>query len=125
MQQIHLSPESGSMDAEVKRVLFIGTSAVIRESFRFSSLVAILFAMKVYCSLFYGSMLWELGGREQTRSSTPGSEADLGCTQSQQVLLDPASSGLWVYISKGRYSDGKSPSYEVSVMAGLAKRDLH
>ena len=60
----HELHESGTMDydAVVKRATFIKQSVEIRETFGFASPVEILTALKVYCSSFYGSMLWDLGG---------------------------------------------------------------
>ena len=49
-------------DAVVKRATFIQQSVEIRETFGFASPVEILTALKIYCSSFYGCMLWELGG---------------------------------------------------------------
>ena len=54
--------ESGYMDrdAKINRAEFISRSVEIRETFKFASLVEILHALRVYCSSFYGSMLWDL-----------------------------------------------------------------
>ena len=123
-------------DAEVKRAIFIGNSVEIRESFRFASPVEILYAMKVYCSSFYGSMLCELGGEgankvfnswttavkltwdvpRATRSYLVQQVLDAGFTSAKVDILTRFS-GFFQSLRK-------SPSYEVSVMAGLAGRDL-
>jgi hypothetical protein len=60
----HELHESGSMeyDAVLKRAIFINQSVEIRETFYFASPVEIISAFKVYCSSFYGCMLWDLGG---------------------------------------------------------------
>ena len=60
----HELHESGNMeyDAVVKRAIFINKSVEIRENFHFASPVEILSAFKIYCSSFYGCMLWDLGG---------------------------------------------------------------
>ena len=49
-------------DAVVKRAIFINQSLEISENFYFASSVEILSAFKIYCSSFYGCMLWDLGG---------------------------------------------------------------
>ena len=60
----HELHESGSMehDAKVKRAEFIDKSVEIRETFKFASPVEVLHTLKVYCSSFYGCMLWDLSG---------------------------------------------------------------
>ena len=56
--------ESGTMDydALIKRAQFIDRTAEIRTIFECGSLVEIIRAMKIYCSAFYGCMLWNLCG---------------------------------------------------------------
>jgi hypothetical protein len=65
----HELSETGSMeqDAKVKRATFISRSVEIRETFKFASPVEVLHAMKVYCSSFYGCMLWDLAGEGATQ----------------------------------------------------------
>ena len=123
-------------DAEVKRAIFIRNSLEIRESFSFANPVEILSAMKVYCSSFYGSMLWELGGEGANKvfnSWTTAVKLTWGVPRAtrsylvQQVLDSGLTSAKVDILS--RYSGffqglRKSPSYEVSVMASLAGRDL-
>ena len=60
----HELHESGTMehDSLVKRAQFITNSVEVRNMFEFASPVEVLLALKVYCSSFYGCMLWELGG---------------------------------------------------------------
>ena len=65
---MHLGHEldiSGSMehDAKVKRAEFIQKSTEIRETFSFASPVEVLRALKIYCSSFYGAMLWNFCGQ--------------------------------------------------------------
>ena len=134
----HEIHESGSMehDAEVKRAIFIGNSVEIRESFSFASPVEILSAMKVYCSSFYGSMLWDLNGEGASKLFNSWTTAvkltwDVPrATRSylvQQVLdagFTPAKVDILTRYSGFFQNLRKSPSYEVSVMAGLAGRDL-
>ena len=60
----HELHESGTMeyDAMVKRASFISSSVEVRNTFKFASPVEVLSALKVYCSSFYGCMLWDLAG---------------------------------------------------------------
>ena len=60
----HELHESGTMDhdAVVKRAQFIEKSVEVRKMFEWAAPADVLQAMKYYCSSFYGSMLWELGG---------------------------------------------------------------
>ena len=47
-------------DTKCKRGRFIGESTEIRETFSFAEPSQILHAVRVHCSHFYGSMLWDL-----------------------------------------------------------------
>ena len=60
----HELHESGNMDHDsaVKRAQFIDKSVEIRSMFGFAAPADVLQALKTYCSDFYGSMLWDLGG---------------------------------------------------------------
>ena len=60
----HELHESGTMehDAKIKRAIFIRDSVEVRESFHFASPVEVLTALKLYCSSFYGCMLWDIDG---------------------------------------------------------------
>ena len=60
----HEISETGDMEKDVleKRALFIAQSVQIRETFKFASPAELLYALKVYCSSFYGCMLWDLDG---------------------------------------------------------------
>ena len=49
-------------DAKVKRAEFIDQSVETKGTFKFASPVEVLHALKVYCSSFYGCMLWDLAG---------------------------------------------------------------
>ena len=51
-------------DASVKRAQFINSSVKIREMFKFAAPAEVLKAMKVHCSSFYGSSLWDLNGEK-------------------------------------------------------------
>jgi hypothetical protein len=60
----HELHESGLMDHDVvvKRAQFIDKSVEVRTMFEWAAPAEVLQAMKTYCSDFYGSMLWDLGG---------------------------------------------------------------
>ena len=60
----HELHESGLMDhdAVVKRANFIDKSVEVRNMFDWAAPAEVLQALKYYCSAFYGSMLWDLGG---------------------------------------------------------------
>ena len=65
----HELHESGSMehDAEIKKAMFINQSVEIRETFNFASPNEVILALKVYCTSFYGCMLWDLGGEKASQ----------------------------------------------------------
>ena len=46
----------------IKRAVFIDKSVEVRKMFEWASPAEVLQALKIYCSDFYGSMLWDLGG---------------------------------------------------------------
>ena len=54
--------EMGNMeqDASVKRATFIRSSSEIRETFKNAAPQEIIKALKIYCTSFYGSSLWDL-----------------------------------------------------------------
>ena len=62
----HELHESGTMDhdAVVKRAQFIDMSVEVRSMFSWAAPADILKVLKTYCSAFYGSMLWDLGGEK-------------------------------------------------------------
>ena len=45
----------------MKRALFIEKSVEVRKMFEWAAPTEVLHALKIYCSDFYGSMLWDLG----------------------------------------------------------------
>ena len=49
-------------DTKVKRAMFIDKSSEVRNMFSWASPPEILRALNIYCSSFYGFMLWDLGG---------------------------------------------------------------
>ena len=123
-------------DAHVKRAIFIDKSVELRESLSFASPVEILSAMKVYCCSFYGCMLWDLGGDGANKvfnSWTTGVKLAWNVPRGtrsylvQQVLdAGITSAKVDILARYGGFFQGlrKSPSYEVTVMAGLAGRDV-
>ena len=48
------------------------SSVEVRETFKFASPVKVLHALKVYCSSFYGCMLWDLAGEGAKKYSIFG-----------------------------------------------------
>ena len=51
-------------DCKYKRAMFIDNSTTIRETFSFANQQQVLNAVQIYCSDFYGSMLWNLYGEQ-------------------------------------------------------------
>ena len=51
-------------DASIKGAIFVNQSVEIRETFGFANPIDIVSALKVYCSSFYGCMLWDLRGEK-------------------------------------------------------------
>ena len=134
----HELHESGSMehDASIKRSIFIQKSVDIRETFSFASPVEIISAFKVYCSSYYGCMLWDLGGEKAGQvfnSWTAAIKLAWGVPRGtrtylvQQVLAPGITSAKVDILARfGGFfrSLRKSPSHEVAVMANLVGRDL-
>ena len=54
-------------DAAVKRAHFIDKSVEVRMMFEWAAPAEVLTALKTYCSDFYGSMLWNLGGEKASQ----------------------------------------------------------
>ena len=134
----HELHESGSMeyDAVVKRAIFINQSVEIRETFYFASPVEIISAFKVYCSSFYGCMLWDLDGERAGQVFNAWTTAiklawavPRGTrTYLVQQVLAPGLTSAKVDIL-ARYGGffrtlRRSPIHEVAVMANLASRDI-
>ena len=134
----HELHESGTMehDALVKRATFITNSVEVRNNFKFASPVEVLRALKVYCSSFYGCMLWDLtgdGASQAFNSWTTAVKLTWGVPRATrtylvQQVLDAGLTSARVDIL-ARYggflrSLRKSPSHEVTVMANLAAKDL-
>ena len=123
-------------DASIKRSIFIQKSVDIRETFSFASPVEIISAFKVYCSSYYGCMLWDLGGEKAGQvfnSWTAAIKLAWGVPRGtrtylvQQVLAPGITSAKVDILARfGGFfrSLRKSPSHEVAVMANLVGRDM-
>ena len=123
-------------DIRAKRASFIDESVQLREAFSFANPVEVLSAVKLYAGSHYGSMLWELGSEMTLQyfnawntcvklawqvpraSHTYFVDHLLSCGLSS-VRMD----------TLARYTRFvrnlmTSPSMEVAVMCGVAKRDI-
>ena len=85
----HELHQSGTMehDAKVARARYIDQTVEVRQAFSFASPVEVLRALQVYCTSYYGSMLWDFLDNS--------CKADLGLSPSRKDLLSPAGSLLW------------------------------
>ena len=134
----HILSEQGDMeqDANRKRAQFIQKVAETKAFFNFAAPLEIIKAVKIYCSAFYGSNLWNLGGERAAQvfkawNSAVKSAWDCPLwTRSYFVhnLLNCGFSSAkvdilcrFVNFSRGLM---KSASSEVQVMARLAARDM-
>jgi hypothetical protein len=123
-------------DAKVKRATFIQRSVEVRETFKFASPVEVMNALKVYCSSFYGCMLWDLtgeGANQVFNSWNIGVRLTWSVPRAtrtylvQQVLTAGLTSAKVDIIARYRnffHSLRLSPCYEVAVTANIAGRDL-
>ena len=130
--------EAGNMDhdALVKRAEFIDKSVEVRTIFGWAAPVEVLAALKIYCSDFYGSMLWDLGGDRASQVYTAWNTAvklTWSCPRwtktflVQQVLSCGNSSAETDILARyGKFSMGlrTSTSQEVRVMFNLLSRNL-
>ena len=134
----HELHESGTMehDAVIKRAQFIDKSVEVRTMFEWASPVDVLQALKTYCSSFYGSMLWELGGEKASQVYSSWDVAvklTWGCPRGtktfllQQVLSCGMTSAHTDILGRyGNFFRGlrSSVSHEVRVLSNLVTRDL-
>ena len=134
----HELHESGSKehDASVNRATFIQQSVEVRETFHYASPVEVMSAIKVYCSSFYGCMLWDLRGEGAGQVFNAWSTAVKlawpvpRATRTyllQQVLSSGITSAKVDILA--RYANfyrglRKSPCPEVAVMANIVGRDI-
>ena len=60
----HELHQSGNMehDAHVARARYIDQTVEVRQSFAFASPVEVLRALQIYCTSYYGAMLWDFNG---------------------------------------------------------------
>ena len=134
----HELSETGNMeyDAKVKRAIFITKSVEVRESFSFASPVEVLHALKVYCSSFYGCMLWDLAGDGAKQVYNSWSTAvklswSVPLATRTYLLQQALSAGLTsakvdILARYGNFfkSLRKSPCFEVAVLANIVSRDI-
>merc|ERR1719186_1998231 len=122
-------------DIRTKRARFIDESVDVRETFGFGSPPEVLRAVKLYVGSHYGSMLWDLGSDMASQYFNAWStcvkltwqvprathsyfvEHLLSCGLSS-VRVDTL--GRYTKFIRGLQS---SPSMEVAVMCGVAKKD--
>ena len=134
----HELHESGTMDhdAVVKRAKFIDRSVEVRSMFSWAAPADILKVLKTYCSAFYGSMLWDLGGEKAGqvyRSWNTAVKLTWSCPRwtrtflLQQVLSCGETSAMTDILSRySKFCKGlrTSVSPEIRVLFNLAARDL-
>ena len=134
----HELHQSGLMehDAKVKRAKFIQKSLEIRDSFGFASPIEIQRALKVYCSSFYESMLWDLSGDgacQVFRAWNTAIKLAWDCPRDtrtyllQQVLssgMESAKTSILVRYATFFKNLRNSTSKEVAMLANLVSRDI-
>ena len=92
---LHLGHElhqNGTMehDAKVARARFIDQTVEVRQSFSFASPVEVLHAMQVYCSSYYGSLLWDFqgyGASQFFNAWTTATKLTWGCPRATRTYL--------------------------------------
>ena len=137
----HLGHEldcSGTMDHDchIARARLIGQLVEVRQSFSFASPVEVLRAMQVYCSSYYGAMLWNLQSEATQRfcsAWTTAIKLAWGCPRAtrsylvQQVLsCGSISAQSEIQARYCRFFRGlrASSSYEVACLSNLLSRDI-
>ena len=134
----HELHESGHMDhdAVIKRAQFIDKSVEVGNMFEWAAPPEVLKALKFYCSDFYGSMLWDLGGDKAGQVYTAWDTAiklAWSCPRwtktflLQQVLASDVTSAKTDILGRyGKFSRGLRTSVcqEVRVLFNLVSRDL-
>ena len=134
----HELHQSGTMehDAKIARARYIDQTVEVRQSFSFASPVEVLRALQVYCSSYYGSLLWNF--REEWANKffnawTTTVKLTWGCPRPtrtylvQQVLAcgyTSARSEIMARFSKFFRGLLNSPSREVAILANLLGRDI-
>ena len=134
----HEPHSSGTMehDSNVARARFIDQTVEVRRSFSFASPAKVVRALQVYCTSFYGSMLWDLqseGAKQFFNSWTTGIKLSWDCPRAtrtylvQQVLACGSTSAkteIMARYCKFFRSLRSSPSTEVATLANLLARDI-
>ena len=134
----HELHESGTMDhdATIKRAQFIDKSVEVRTMFDFAAPAEVLHAMKIYCSDYYGSMLWDLGGDKASQLYSAWDTAvklTWSCPRwtrtflMQKVLAGDLTSARTDILGRyGKFCRGlrTSVSQEIRVLFNLVSRDL-
>ena len=134
----HELHESGTMDndAVIKRATFISKSVEVRNTFSWASPADIIQAIQVYCSDFYGAMLWNLSGEKANQVYTAWVTAiklAWDCPRwtktflVQQVLADGFTSAKVNILSRYcTFARGLklSVSKEIRTLFNLVSRDL-
>ena len=123
-------------DATIARARFIDQNVEVRQSFSFASPVKVVRALQVYCTSYYGSMLWDLqseAAKKFCNAWTTGIKLAWDCPRAartylvQQVLACGSTSARTDIMSRYcRFFRGLqgSPSMEVSSLAYLLARDV-
>ena len=134
----HELHETGMMDhdAVIKRAKFIDQSVEVRNMFHWAAPADVLKALKIYCSSFYGAMLWNLMGEKASQVFSAWDTAvklTWSCprwTRSfllQQVLSCGDTSARTDILARyGKFSRGlrTSVSKEVRVLYNMVSRDM-
>ena len=134
----HILHQSGSMEKDIrsKRASFIDESVQVRESFEFASPVEVLQAVKLYVGSHYGSMLWDLDSdmagqyfnawNTCVKLTWQVPRATHRYFVDQLLSCGHSSVRTDIMARYTRFIKGlqASPSMEVAVMFGVAKRDV-
>ena len=123
-------------DTIVKKAKFINESVQIRTMFDFASPFEVMRAIKVYCSSFYGCMLWDLGGEKTNQIFNAWNTAVKlvwGCPRTTRKFLVQRILSCGLYSARtdilGRYSKfvkslKSSPSDEIRILVNIVSRDV-
>ena len=125
-----------AQDIRVKRATYIDESVEVRETFGFASPNKVLQAFKLYVGSHYGSMLWDLGSDLASQYYTAWNtcvkltwqvpRATHTCVVDQLLFCGLSSARTDILARYSKFIRGliASPSMEVAVMFGVAKRDI-
>ena len=105
----HELSDCGTMDQDtiVKRAKFINESVQIRAMFHFASQFEIMKALKVYCTSFYGCMLWDLAGDRSTQVFNAWNMAVKlvwGVSKNDKEVPGTESPQFWHVLSQDRHN---------------------